>query len=77
MEKESGEVAEVPNLIAMRVTTLMIGNAVSACLFGQAVITTKGSTRTTSEKAMERCIGLMEVAIKESGLAAFNTDMGE
>lgn len=77
MEKESGEVVEVPNLIAMKETTLMIGNVVLVNLFGQVVIITKANIRMTNEKDMERCIGLMEVVIKENGLAGFNMAMDE
>jgi hypothetical protein len=45
----------------------MIGSVDSVNLPGQAEILTKVSTKTTKERATERCTGRTVVVIKESG----------
>ena len=63
---------EVPNATAMKVITKLIENRVMASSNGQVEMFTRVNTRKTKETVTERCIGLMVVAIRESGFVVFN-----
>ena len=75
MAKESGGVVVDPNRIVTKVTTSRTARVVMVSLLGLLVTFTRASTRKMKEMATAKCIGQMEVAIRENGSVEFNMDM--
>lgn len=75
MEKANGEVVKGHNVILMRETIPLIRSTVTEFLIGLVEIYTKENTKKMKEMDMEKCVGLMEVCIKGTGLEEFSMEL--
>lgn len=64
-------------MINMKENILMIKNVDMGYSHGQLAMYTRVITKQMSEMDMERCIGMMEVFIKETGIMESNMDKGK
>ena len=75
MVKENGGAHETPKIATCTKETMkMTGSMERECLLGQAEIFTKVTTLKTKDRATDRCCGLMEACMRESGSAGYSMD---
>lgn len=76
MGRASGGRMRAGIAISLMESISMIRNMGMGCSCGRVAMSSKAITRKMREMAMEKCIGLMDLSIKEIGSRVFNMDSG-